>query len=297
MSKKTIKPRSPLFTGIYDSAAARTFYERKYYNVFMNNWTADGIDDEAKDYVLRRLWADGTVAAFKLDELDEVIFCGYTPTSFNIYDYPVAVSLINKRGVPFIPSRLMTVNEDVVLGWIQRTKKSVAETVSFYIEKIVNTETTIAQRLAAMKVPFLITTTPENEMKMSRLFDNVQLGAGALYIDAADAADIKVLNTGVSNEVGNLYSYKCALENELREYLGVSNLGVNEKKEHLITSEISANDEITQVSRDVFDDCLNEFTDRIYEVLGISVKFTRNTPQTSDNEVITEGENNVQSET
>ena len=42
------------------------------------------------------------------------IFTDYAPINYNIYDYPIQCTLINRRGVKFIPSRLMDIDKDVL---------------------------------------------------------------------------------------------------------------------------------------------------------------------------------------
>lgn len=281
------------------------FYLNKYFNLYMNAYKWNGIDDEQRDFIMRRFWADGQVACFKLKGTEGskdhpnglLVFTPYAPTLFNIYDYPTAVTLINKRGVKFIPSTIQQVNKDVVLGWTQRNKKGVLGMVDFYIRKITDIEMVIRTNLKAHKTPWLIGVTPESEMKMKQLWDNLEKDDPRLFLDLEESDKAKALNSGANYIIDRLYQYKCALENELKEFLGIQNLGNQEKKEHLITSEVQANDEITSSSSDCFLDVLKEFTDRVKEFLGveISVELNKNEEYYIDYE--SREEENIENET
>ena len=108
-------------------------YLNKYYNLYMNNFKISQVDYQMRDYILRKFWADGTLAEFKLKETEGStdypkgmpVFCPYAPSRFNLYDFPIYVTLINIRGVKFIPATPQKVDEDVILLYAQRNKKSI----------------------------------------------------------------------------------------------------------------------------------------------------------------------------
>ena len=76
--------------------------------------------------------------------------------------------------------------------------------------------------------------------------------------------------------------YKEKLENEVLTFLGVNNTGDTEKKEHLITDEVNANNfEIEQYADCVYD-CLTEFCDRVKAVLDFDLRIEVKEPQVID---------------
>ena len=263
------------------------FYINKYYNLYMNAYKWSGIDYQAVNFIMTRFWADGSVACFKMDGTEgskeypegQPVFTPYAPTKYNIYNFATFVTLINLRGVKFIPTRVMKVDKDVVLGWTQRNKKSVFFIVDHIVRKIVDVEMTIRTNLKAHKTPWLISVSPEDEAKVKTLYNNIDKDDSQLFVDLEDIQNAKALVSGAPYIIDKLYAYKNALENELKEYLGITNLGNQEKKEHLITSEVDANSEITEASGDCFYDVLVEFTKRIKEVLGITINVELNKPE------------------
>lgn len=279
MSKKGLHLSEMATSSVVSRKELYNFYINKYYNLYMNAYKWSGLDYQQIHFIMTRFWADGTVACFKVAGTEGsteypnglLAFTPYAPAKYNIYNYATIVTLINLRGVKFIPTRSMEVDKDVVLGWTQRNLKSVFFIVDHIVRKIVDVEMTIRTNLKAHKTPWVIAVSPEDETKMRNLFGNLDKDDSNLYADLQDIQNAKALVSGAPYIIDKLYAYKCALENELKEYLGITNLGNQEKKEHLITTEVEANNEITESSGDCFYDVLVEFVNRIKEVFGVEV--------------------------
>lgn len=247
-------------------------YRNKYFNLFMSRyiWSGD-IDYQQANYIMRKFWETGSVACFKIAGTDNLLcFCPFAPTTYNIYDFPVTCTLVNTRGVSFIPSGLQTIDKDVVLGYIQENKKGIAPTVNHYIDNIVEAEIAIRQNIECAKTPWIGCTTPENENKLKVLFNKIHDGDGYLFMSSEEVKDLVILQGG-QYQADKLYNYIQSQENAIREFLGFKNLGNMEKKEHFITSEVEANNEVTTQSNDAFLKCLNQFCDGIADVLGCNV--------------------------
>ena len=295
MSKKS-------YTSLYEDPAVfkertRTLLLNKYFNLFMNKYkfVGDGITDEASFFALKKLWATGNIACFKVvdgsnkDGINKfengvICFTPFAPSEFNCYDYPVKVNLINIRGVNFIPSRLMIVDKEVVIGWAQRNKKSIYDIVAWYVDRIVDVEMTIRNQLFANKFAWLFKTNPENELKMKQFSDRLLSDYPVAYlsVDEEITQATDTFKSSATYVIDKLYMYKEKLENEVLTFLGVNNTGDTEKKEHLITDEVNANNfEIEQYADCVYD-CLTEFCDRVKEVLNFDLRIEVKEPQVID---------------
>lgn len=258
-----------------------TFLRNKYYNIILNKIGISNVDYQQRDYILKNFWEVGTLAAFKLKGTEGskdapnglMVFCGYAPVMYNTYDYPIQCTLINKRGVKFIPTGLQKIDEDVVIGFCNRNKKSIRFIVDYYAKQIAFIKSVIQTQLLAMKMPFLLATTPENKEKMEALWNSILSDETCLFLDPIDLEAIKVLITSTNFNIDKLKALCDDIENELKETLGLDNLGVHEKKEHLINSEIEANNEITDDSSNIMIDCLNEFALQIQKVFKYPIQF------------------------
>ena len=222
-----------------------------------------------------------------------IAFAPFAPFMFDIYDWPIQVNLINIRGAKFIPTKPQIVNKDVVIGYAQKSKKSVLSIVDYYLTKIVDVEMTIRVQLKSHKAPWLVATTPENEEKLKNLFKRIESDEEVLYLSAGEVEALKVLTGGNAYIIDKLYQYKQALENELLTYLGIDNLGIMEKKEHLTNDEVASNNDLINDHSDNFLSCLENFCKSIREVLGyeISVEAT-SSPVVAGKEENPQGEEN-----
>ena len=251
----------------------------KYFNIWMNKFIIPELDYQQNDYIFRKFYADGTIAGFVVagsqgadgSPNGVAAFCPWAASTINLYDYPVNVTLVNTRGVSFIPSTLQRVDEDVVIGWCQKNKKPIRAVVEYYAERIEIVEQVIKANLNAHRMPFLLVTNPEDQKAIEELFEAIIGGEAALYIPSDFAEKVKVLTSGAQFIIDKLSDYKKALEDELREWLGCDNLGVKNKKEHLISMEVESNDEITEESGDIFFDEIQAFCNRFTETFGYKI--------------------------
>lgn len=262
----------------------KSYYLLKYYNLFLNGYKFTGLNYQQKDFLLRKMWALGRIACFRLSNATpkhpqgEIVFCPFATATLNIYDYPVEVSLIKLKNVSFIPTKLQRVDKDVVIGYAQRNKHSVMEMVLPLIEKIVDVEMTLRTSLKSQKTPWLVGYSPETEQQRQIIKENLESDEPYLFLEMEDINQFKAIVSGANYNCDKLYNLKQCYENEIKEYLGINNLGVNEKKEHLIGDEINVNQEIVESHGECFLDCLKEFCERIKDVLGYEVTVELNKP-------------------
>lgn len=269
---------------LYNRLDIEALYANKFYNLFMNKFKFEGIDYQQQDFIMKRFWADGTIACYKIPDTEGssdfpnglLAFTPYAPNEWNLYDYPIYLNLINLKGVRFLPSGRLKVDKDVVIGFIQRNRKGVYMMIKPLIDKLVAIEMTIKANLNANKMPYLLIGDSEDQTLLSELFEKVMNDDDNLYLTSSMSDKIKILLSGAPYIIDKLYSYKQCIENEIKEYLGLDNLGVNEKKEHLINSEIEANDEIIESYSNQFLDNIQEFIERINKVFNQNLKVSLN---------------------
>ena len=261
-------------------AETKNFIVNKYYNAFMNKLGVEGADYQQRDYMLRQFWATGTIAMFVIqnsvtEETPQglAVFCPYTPIDYNTYDFPVHCTLINKRSVPFIPSGIQTIDKDVCIGFIQRNHKGIKFIVDYYAKRIALIKSVMQTQLIAKKMPFVLATTPENKENMEDLWNDILSDNPALFKDFDVIGNVNALNLTTTFEIDKLQNMADNEENNLKEILGIDNLGVHEKKEHLINKEIEANNQQTEDSASCIIDCLEEFSECIKKAFNYTLTF------------------------
>lgn len=286
-----------------ETYGAKRFYENKFFGLFLNAYKFTGLSRLQERYLLKQLWAKGTIACFIVEgtkpepslknllsnnssstiqiasdeENGLLVFCPYASSNWNIYDEPAVVSLINVRGATFIPTKPMKPHIDCVLGWAHSSHAPIRALVMYFIDKIVEVEEAINMNLFAHKLPRLVVCSPEDKARVEDLIEAIDRGEKKLFLDANDYQAIKnVLDGGAGGYIiDKLYQYKQNLENELLSFLGINNIPV-EKKERLITDEANANNQMIGDSSECFLDSLKDFCEEITNVLGYPISVEAN---------------------
>lgn len=256
-------------------------YRNKYFNAFRRQIKVNGLNYRQQEYVMRKFYGAGTIAAFKIGGVDELGFAPWAMQSWDMYNLPETVTLINEHGSPLIPGAVQIVDKDVCLGYIQRNKKPINMIVDWYIQRIAQVEMVINTNLQLHKLPFLIPV-DEDDAKIQDAIDRIINNELVLFVEGVDPNLFKAVSTGAPYVIDKLHEYKVGLENELKTYLGIDNQGAVEKREQLNLDETNANNMDINDSVEGYLECLNEWADNIREAFGVDISFERaNRPITS----------------
>ena len=259
-------------------------YIDKYFNLYMNNLKIEDTNYQQEDFIKRRFWSIGSIACFIIDEVKEKCFVDYAISRYNIYDFGVYAQPINRKGVSYIPNKQLEIDKEICLIYAQHNKKPIMNIVYSYVNKIADVEMVIKQQLKSHKVPFVFTGDEAQKDKFKDFFNKIESDLNDLYMTDAEFENINSLNLNNSFIIDKLYAYKQQLENELKEYLGINNMGTTEKKEHLINSEVDSNNEVVEVSRASIIDVLNIYFDNCNKILGTKLKAVYNAPNNIEKE-------------
>lgn len=255
----------------------KNFYFLKYWNLFTTKYKINGLDYREKRFFWREMWNKGTIAAFKLKHFEteenptgKIGFAPYATAAFDMYLQPAEVNLINLKGSTAIPAGIKKVDEAVILGWIQPNRNSIYSMLEIDINAIVNIEMLINTNNNALKMPFVIASTPEEEFKLKALVDRIINDEEVLFLGTEELEKIQVLLTQSPYLIDKLEQNLDYRENRIKTLLGINNVNIR-KKERLITDEANSNNEEVETNRDVYIEELKEFFDRINKTLGFNI--------------------------
>jgi len=260
-------------------AATCNILRNKYYNLYRSNFKWNNINYRQEDFIMRKFWKDGTVAAFKIKNLDEIGFASWGRCTIDMYGETETVNLVNQYGSPLVPSTVQTVDKDVVIGWIQSNRKPLSMIVDWYIERIAQVDMVINTNLNLHKMPYVIPldkADKDAKKQLSDAVDKILNNELVLFLDGVDPSLFKAVATAAPYIIDKLANYRKDLENDLKTYLAVNNPGVS-KIEQLQLSEVNANNDEINSHDDDFKNNLDAFCERIKETLGydISVEIQR----------------------
>ena len=245
----------------------------KYYNIFMNSMEWD-LEREQEDYIMRKFWSEGCIAAFNFKAIDDVGFAPFSVCGIGLYDVPTDVMLVNERNVPGIPNKPLKVNKDVVLGYYQRNHKPVRMVVEYYIDRMAQVDMVVNTNLELHKMPFVVGVSNEDISRAQSLVNKVLNNEIAVFTNMEDLNMVKALVTNTPYIIDKLYAFRNNLESELLTYLGVDNSQIDVDK--LAVDQINANNQLINSNAKGYEKELTKFCKKIKEVLGyeVSVKTT-----------------------
>ena len=237
------------------------FYTEKFYNKWMSKYDFPQLNYQQKHYIMKKLWGQGSVACSLIGtgipEFEELMIDGvidmkenkliFTPWTFadryNIYDFPTMARLVNTRGVKFITPNALVIDKEVVIIYAQKNHKSVFSSIEAKLNELVDVE--MKKRLArkSQSQPFIFTFAPEDFEQAKTLQDNLENDEPYMFMPLNESDKVKGFTSGAPYIIDKLEQDRQKIENDILTMLGVNNVGIGEKKEHLIVDEVNANNE------------------------------------------------------
>lgn len=249
-------------------------YVNKYYNIFMNSLEWEGLTKEEEDYIMRKLWATGTISAFNMKDFGTV-YAPYAVQGYGLYDVPTDVVIINERNIPGFPLNPLKVNKDVVLGHIQRNKKGIYEFVDYYVSRMAQVDMVINTNLELQKLPYIIGINEQDTRNAENTINKILNNELVVFTTLEELNNVKALVNGAPYVLDKLYMYKNNLESELLTYLGIDNSQIDVDK--LAVDQINANNQMINTNSQGYERELNKWCKDVAKYLGttISVKSTQ----------------------
>ena len=221
----------------------------KYYNIWMAKFKWSGLDEEIaeqqENFIMRKAWSDGLIAAFPIANTNTMGFTTWAPYTFNMYDIPSEVNLINLRGVSsrIIPNTPQVVGKDVVIGWFQPNHKPICAVVDYYVERMTQVEMVINTNLVLQNMPFLIGVSEDDKKAMTDVVDKILNNEIVVYAELETLGKIQAVVTQTPYIVDKLRAYEIQLEQELLTYLGIDNNG-GMNNTHITMDAVNANNDL-----------------------------------------------------
>lgn len=168
----------------------------------------------------------------------------------NMYDNPIAFKVIGNTQV----SKTLKA-KDCVPIWANTLRIPDWDIVLLYSTKLAELELTIEHDVQAMRHPFVVAVNDNEKLSFMNAMRQVREGQPVIFgtEGLADAMDqkIKVFDMKIDkDEILNLQLAKQKLWNECMTLLGINNAN-QDKRERLVTSEVSANNSQVLLARNI----------------------------------------------
>lgn len=258
------------------------YYLEKFFNKWMSKYEFNGLNYQQKHYLMKKLWSVGSIACSQIKSANPVlaglIDSGtvdmgsndiiFTPWAFdqryNIYDFPTHVRLINTRGVKFITGKSLQLDKEVVIIYAQKNHKSVYSSIEAKLNELVDLEMKKRTALKAQSQPWMFAFAPEDFEQAKVMAEQLEDDEPYMFVPLQEVDRAKGFSSGAQYIVDKIQDQIDHIENKILTMLGVNNIGVGEKKEHLVVDEINANNEDIEQQSISFKSEIEDGFDRVY---------------------------------
>lgn len=212
------------------------------------------------------LFEDGQIVFFKDEELGYLCLQCTVNGGFNVYRTPT-----NRRAYAVNGYQKNLTEADSVIIYNNFLRTNSMLDVRNFAERLYNIDRTIDVNINAQKTPILIKCDEQQRLTMLNTYQQYDGNQPVIFGDKAlNTNAFQVLNTGAPLVADKLYILKTQLWNECLTYLGISNINV-QKKERLITDEVTRNQGGTIASRYARLEARRQACDQINMMFGLNI--------------------------
>ena len=220
-------------------------------------------------YLELALFMNGSAVFFQDDVLEDYVALDVICSGrLDVYGNPVlrrAYSRYNNY------QKLLKGSNSVII-WNNYTRTNSVLDVEMFAKRLYNLDRIIDINANAQKTPVLIKCDETQRLSMLNVYKEYDGNSPVIFGDKAlNSNALEVLSTGAPYVADNLYTLKTQLWNEALTYLGISNINV-QKKERLITDEVTRNQGGTIASRYSRLESRREAARKINDMFGLNIE-------------------------
>ena len=220
-------------------------------------------------YLELALFMNGSAVFFQDDVLEDYVALDVICSGrLDVYGNPVlrrAYSRYNNY------QKLLKGNNSVII-WNNYTRTNSVLDVEMFAKRLYNLDRIIDVNANAQKTPILIKCDETQRLTMLNVYKEYDGNSPVIFGDKAlNSNGLDVLSTGAPYVADKLYTLKTQIWNEALTYLGISNINV-QKKERLITDEVTRNQGGTIASRYSRLESRREAVRKINDMFGLNIE-------------------------
>ena len=237
-------------------------------------------------YLELALFMNGSAVFFQDDVLEDYVALDVVCSGrLDVYGNPVlrrAYSRYNNY------QKLLKGNNSVII-WNNYLRTNSVLDVKMFAKRLYNLDRIIDVNANAQKTPVLIKCDETQRLTMLNAYKEYEGNSPVIFGDKAlNSNGLDVLSTGAPYVADKLYTLKTQIWNEALTYLGISNINV-QKKERLITDEVTRNQGGTIASRYSRLESRREGARKINDMFGLNIEVNYredNQPEDSSDDTI-----------
>lgn len=259
-------------TNFWESAVMNNATYIQYYNrlielsIAMFDWTGlPGTIDPR--FLELTLFKYGQAVFFEDEVMGYLALTNAVQGGFDVYGYPVA----SRAYSPYNNYQKNLTLDDSVIIYNNYLRTPSSLDVEVFAKRLYNLDRVIDVNANAQKTPVLIKCAETQRLTMKNLYKEFDGNSPVIFGDnGLNDANFTVLSTEAPYVADRIYQLKTQIWNEALTYLGISNINV-QKKERLITDEVSRNMGGVIASRYSRLNARQNACDKINKMFGLNV--------------------------
>lgn len=234
-------------------------------------------------YIELQLFETGCVVYFDDDVIGNLCLNCLYNGQFDVYGNPTSRRAYSK----YNQYQKELNQDDSVVIWNNYLRTNSIMQIRQYALRLYNLDRIIDVNANAQKTPVLVQATEKQRLTMLNLYKEYNGNAPFIFGDRdIDFQGLKAISTGAPYICDKIYQLKTQIWNEALTYLGISNINV-QKKERLITDEVTRNQGGTIASRYSRLESRREAVKKINEMFGTNIEVNyREDFQQVDNDIL-----------
>lgn len=218
-------------------------------------------------YLELHLFQNGCMVYFNDDVIGNLCLDCLPNGNFDVYGNPV-----NRRAYSSYNNYQRDLKEDdSVIIWNNYLRTNSIVDIKMYAKRLYLLDRIIDVNANAQKTPVLVQGTEKQRLTLLNLYKAYDGNTPFIFGDKnLDLNALKCLNTGAPYVADKIYQLKTQVWNEALTYLGISNINI-QKKERLITDEVTRNQGGTIASRYSRLQARREAVDKINAMFGTNI--------------------------
>ena len=219
-------------------------------------------------YIELHLFQNGSMVYFNDDVVGNLCLDCLPNGNFDVYGNP-----INRRAYSSYNNYQRDLNEDnSIIIWNNYLRTNSITDIKLYSKRLYLLDRIIDVNANAQKTPVLVQGTEKQRLTLLNLYKEFDGNTPFIFGDKnLDLNALKCLNTGAPYVADKIYQLKTQIWNEALTYLGISNINI-QKKERLITDEVTRNQGGTIASRYSRLQARREAVDKINAMFGTNIR-------------------------
>lgn len=218
-------------------------------------------------YIELHLFQNGCMVYFNDDVIGNLCLDCLPNGNFDVYGNPV-----NRRAYSTYNNYQRDLNEsDSVIIWNNYLRTNSITDIKMYSKRLYLLDRIIDVNANAQKTPVLVQGTEKQRLTLLNLYKEFDGNSPFIFGDKnLDLNALKCLNTGAPYVADKIYQLKTQIWNEALTYLGITNVNI-QKKERLITDEVTRNQGGTIASRYSRLQARREAVEKINAMFGTNI--------------------------